>query len=382
MSSGSTGHRQELAGLLATKGITGPRWIQAVAAVPRDLFLGEAVFHPDAGAEGILWRPIRRDRTSSGEWLRMAHEDRTWVTQVDGIMAEDATQALSGAPTSSSTLPSLVVTMLERARIADGDRVLEIGTGTGYSTALLCERLGSGQVTSVECDPAVAARARTALETAGHTPALTVGDGLTVHDRDAEYDRLIATCSVRYIPACWIWQVRGGGTITAPLSGWLGGTVLAHLTVGSDGTAGGRFLADSLSFMFARPHDRPSRAHYLLNIGEQPGTRISPAVLDDPAARFVAQLGAPSAEKLGTGDHVVLLDVATGSQATTEPAPDGGWRVRQHGPLRLWDAVEDAISTWREAGSPPVPAFGLAVTREGQRVWLGCPDGPSWQLPA
>ncbi|MEU4572049.1 ATP-grasp peptide maturase system methyltransferase [Nonomuraea sp. NPDC023979] len=382
MSSSAARHRQEMAGLLASeKGVTDRRWIEAVAAVPRELFLGDAVFHPDDGAQGTLWRPVRRDRTDPETWSRMAYADRSWVTQVDGVLAEDATRALPGAPTSSSTLPSLVVKMLERAEIAEGDRVLEIGTGTGYSTGLLCERLGAGQVTSVEFDPAVAARARAALESAGHAPVLIVGDGLTAYDKDAEYDRLIATCSVRYIPAPWIWQVRDGGTITTPLSGWLGGTVLAHLTV-EPGGAGGRFLPDELSFMFARPHDRPSRAHYLLRLGEQRETRIAPAVLDDPAARFVAQLGVPSAELLGAGDHVVLLDVATGSQATTEPAPGGGWRVRQHGPLRLWDAAEDAIETWREAGSPPVSAFGLTVTPQGQRVWLGDPGGPSWSLPA
>ncbi|MFD1542443.1 hypothetical protein [Nonomuraea guangzhouensis] len=74
--------------------------------------------------------------------------------------------------------------------------------------------------------------------------------------------------------------------------------------------------------------------------------------------------------------------MATGSQATTEPSPDGGWLVRQHGPLKLWDGVERAVSAWQAAGRPHRSGFGLTVTRQGQKVWLGNPNGPSWNLPA
>jgi len=55
--------------------------------------------------------------------------------------------------------------------------------------------------------------------------------------------------------------------------------------------------------------------------------------------------------------------------------------VHQHGPIRLWDAIEKAITTWREAGNPHQSGFGLTVARESQRVWLGEPDGPRWELP-
>ncbi|GAA0827768.1 hypothetical protein ACFQVD_36200 [Streptosporangium amethystogenes subsp. fukuiense] len=80
---------------------------------------------------------------------------------------------------------------------------------------------------------------------------LVVGDGLAGYEGNAEYDRLIATCSVRYIPIPWLWQVRDGGAITAPLSGWMGGVAFAHLTVAEDGTASGRFLEDDVYFMTA-----------------------------------------------------------------------------------------------------------------------------------
>jgi protein-L-isoaspartate O-methyltransferase len=56
-------------------------------------------------------------------------------------------------PASSSSQPSLMVRMLEALDLHDNDRVLEIGTGTGFNAALLCHRLGDRNVYSVDVDP-------------------------------------------------------------------------------------------------------------------------------------------------------------------------------------------------------------------------------------
>lgn len=243
--------------------------------------------------------------------------------------------------------------MIEHGGIRLGDLVLEIGTGTGYSTALLRNVLGDHNVTSVEVDQHAADRARKALAEGGRVPALITGDGLLGAPGGAPYDRLIAACSVRYVP----------------------------YTVGAEGEATGHFLPGHTSFMIARSHDHPPRGTIDFMPGEQRPSRIDPALLDDWSGRFVAQLAAPSAERLGAGAEQVLLDVATGSQARTRPAERGGWSVAQRGPLKLWDAVEDAVEAWQAAGSPHLSAFGLTIAREGQRVWLGSPDGPGWLLP-
>jgi hypothetical protein len=193
----------------------------------------------------------------------------------------------------------------------------------------------------------------------------------------------VATCSVRYIPTAWLWQVRDGGTITATLNGWMQGSGLVHLTLSEDGTAEGRFSDEMISYMPARPHGSPPRQPFHLRRGEQRPSRIDPAVVGGWMGRFVAQLAAPSAELLGGGDDVILLDVATGSQAYTRTADAGGWVVHQWGPLRLWDAVESAIIAWQRAGSPPQSMFGMTIDPDDyeQTVWLGSPDGPRWRLP-
>jgi hypothetical protein len=134
--------------------------------------------------------------------------------------------------------------------------------------------------------------------------------------------------------------------------------------------------------MPARPHERPPSPAYVQYDGTVRECRIDPNELESWTGRFLAQLAAPSAELMTGRDRVILRDVATGSQAWTEPDRDM-WRVHQHGPLRLWDQVEDAITTWQTAGAPDQSAFGMTVAPDHtQRVWINDPDGPSWALPA
>ncbi|MFJ9035703.1 ATP-grasp peptide maturase system methyltransferase [Streptomyces sp. NPDC102406] len=356
-------------------------WRAAVETEPRELFLGPAILKQTGLPASTAWTALRRTSVPAEEWLALTYSNETWVTQIDGVLAEDATGPVEGSPTSSSTLPGLVVQMIERAGTKPGDSVLEIGTGTGYSTALLCNVLGERNVTSVEVDQNAAERARRALDAAGHSPTLITGDGLLGAPEGAPYDRLIATCSVRFVPYTWLRQIKPGGTILVTLAGWSSGHGLVRLTVDDEGGANGRFLPGYTSFMIARPHDHPPRGRLEFLPGEQRRSRIDPTLLDNWTGRFVGQLAAPSAERFGTGAEQILLDVATGSQARTRTAERGGWIVEQRGPLKLWDAVEDSVEVWTAAGSPHVEAFGLTITGGGQRVWLGTPDGPSWRLP-
>ncbi|MGW7004973.1 ATP-grasp peptide maturase system methyltransferase [Streptomyces sp. NPDC054933] len=370
--------RRALADHIAESGsLTDPEWRAGVENIPREIFLGPAVFRPN----GTTWEPVLRDQADEDEWLRLAYRDQTWVTQVEGIDAADTDAPVSGSPTSSSTLPSLVVRMLELAGISDTDKVLEIGTGTGYSTAIMCHRLGAERVTSIEYDQGVADRAAAALQQTGYAPTLVTGDGLHGHKPGAPYDALVATCAVRTIPLSWMVQVRDGGTITTTVSGWMLASGLVRLTLAEDGSASGRFTGDQVSYMLARPHERPPHPAYFRHDGTVRECRIDPNELESWTGRFLAQLAAPSAELMTTGDGVILRDVATGSQAWTEPAGDA-WTVHQHGPLRLWDQVEDAITTWQKAGAPDQSAFGMTVAPDHtQHVWINDPAGPSWPLP-
>jgi methyltransferase of ATP-grasp peptide maturase system len=357
-------------------------WRAAVEQVPRERFLLPGIF--TAGEDGT-WRPVTPDEVGEQAWLELAYTDESLVTQLDGVtIAARVSGAVPGGPTSSSTMPGLVVRMLEDLDVSDGHQVLEIGTGTGYSTALLCARLGADNVTSVEVDPDVAARADAALEDCGYSTWTVTGDGLLGYPPRAPYDRIIATCAVRRVPHTWVRQTRPSGVILATVGSWSYGTGLARLTVHDDGVATGAFLPGAVSFMHARAHhtappsgDLAARAAYPDT--ERP-TRIAPDVLDEWMPAFLAQLAAPGAQLVravhGDGrSWVYLFDIGREAFAAFDQRADGTCAVRQGGPVALWDDVEDAITTWRAAGSPGIEAFGIRVTRAEQAVWLDTPEG-------
>jgi methyltransferase of ATP-grasp peptide maturase system len=364
-----------------------PHWRHAIEVVPRHLFLPEFFRRVDAPNQ-TMWEPVTPDHVSTEEWLQLVYQNETWVTQIDRkIRPNDVSSAIAGIPTSSSTLPGLVVRMLEDLDISNGHNVLEIGTGTGYSTALICERLGAKHITSVETDPTVASNATQALHDAGYDPTLVTGDGIVGYLPRAPYDRIIATCSFRRIPDAWIAQSNQDAIILATLSGWLHGSGYAALKVKGDGIANGRFLPGTISFMLARPHTAPPidiSQTGTVDTGEARSARVSPEILDDWDARFIAQLAAPGAQHIAKsvdGGPMVdyLIDTQSGSYASITPEDDGeSSSVREVGQIALWGSIEDAILGWKKMGSPPIETFTIDVTPAEQTV--SC--GPlRWNLP-
>lgn len=384
----AAGVRRRLADELESAGaLHNARWRQAIETVPREMFLGERVYRRVDTSTATLWEPITPATTGPEEWLNLAYQDTTWVTQFDAREHLPG-GTIQGTPTSSSTLPSLVVRMLEDLDVRDGHNVLEIGTGTGYSTALLCARLGADKVTSIEVDEAVATRARSALYATGYTPYLITGDGLAGHPARAPYDRTIATCSVRIIPPAWIAQTAPGGIVLVPVSGWMSGNGLARLQVTSPGHAEGHFLPGYVQFMPARTHAAPPLTpHFPQPDGVTRSTELGADILNDWMGRFLAQLAAPTAQhtRLLGDDSApstdVLIDQTSGSVAWLTRT-GAGWTVRQTGPVRLWDAVETTIATWRAAGFPPQHEFHVAITPDIQQITLTTgADHAIWRLP-
>lgn len=116
-----------------------------------------------------------------------------------------------------STKPDLMIHMLEVLNIQEGQRILEIGTGTGYNAALLGHRLGDDNVFSVDIDPELIDTARRRLADIGRHPHLTVGNGAEGWPEYAPYDRIIATCAVRRLPWVWYDQLNPRGAVAGRL---------------------------------------------------------------------------------------------------------------------------------------------------------------------
>jgi len=108
-------------------------------------------------------------------------------------------------------------------------------------------------VTSVDIDPGLVAQARAALARVGYTPRLAAADGLAGYPPSAPYDRIIATCSVRRVPAAWLAHTRPGGVVMANLSDGV-----VPLRIDGDGIGYGKFLGQVCAFIEARPADSPA----------------------------------------------------------------------------------------------------------------------------
>lgn len=372
--------RAQLAEQLTASGaLTDPAWREAVQTVPRHRFVPG--FYVDTGStkDGLpVWEPVT-EASDRERWLKEVYSDTTLTTQFDGLDPDwnQPTRRAGGVPTSSSTLPSLVARMWADADLAHGHRVLEIGTGTGYSTALAAHVLGDDAVTSIEIDPARLDHAAAALHSCGYTPDLAVADGVHGYWPTAPFDRIVAACSVRTIPGAWLAQTRPGGKLLTTLGGWIHGYARTLLAIAADGTATGPLLPGTISFMPARSDAAPSpgNPHHWARMLTEPARaarhspeRITTATQSAFHARFLVQAVIPSAQLTRAEDDYYLVDVVTGSVAVLS-STDEGWKVREAGPIRLWERAENLLDAYDHAGQPSPETFSLHITAATQRLY-------------
>jgi protein-L-isoaspartate(D-aspartate) O-methyltransferase len=169
------GYRSQLVAELQAKGIRDLAVLRAISQVPRHLFVPESVRHR-AYEDSAL--PIAAGQTISQPWV----------------------QARS----------------LELAKLTGREKVLEVGTGSGYQTALLS--LCADQVFSVERIPSLAQAARNALTLAGISAvSLMVGDGTLGWRPYAPYDVIIVSAASPDVPRPLLEQLAPGGRLIVPV---------------------------------------------------------------------------------------------------------------------------------------------------------------------
>ena len=166
------GLRQQMVDALRRKGITDEAVLAAMAEVPRHWFLDSAL---DA----------------------LAYEDRALKIGCDQTISHPSTVAMQSQ-------------LLDLRR---GMKVLEIGTGSGYQTAVLC-RMGA-KVFTIERQKGLFEQTRKLLAEAGYRAQCFLGDGY--QGLNGSYDRIIVTCGAPEIPAALMAQLKVGGIMVIPL---------------------------------------------------------------------------------------------------------------------------------------------------------------------
>lgn len=131
--------------------------------------------------------------------------------------------------------PYVVAYMTERLGLAGDERVLEIGTGSGYQTAILA-RLAR-EVLSIEILPELAGRAREVLLGTLRLAnvRLRTGDGALGWPEEAPFDRVLVTAAAPAVPDALVAQLAPGGRMILPVGGELDLQVLRAVEKGRDG---------------------------------------------------------------------------------------------------------------------------------------------------
>jgi protein-L-isoaspartate(D-aspartate) O-methyltransferase len=368
-------------------------WRAALEQTPRHLFVSAG---SATTATGLV-----AQQPSIDTWLDQVYSDVTIVVQRRARPSQAADGVGPTLPTSSSTMPSLMVEMLEALDLHDGHRVLEIGTGTGYNAALLSHRLGAERVVSIDIDPDLVGAARQRLEVLGHSPTLVAGDGLGGVPDHGPYDRIIATCAVPQVSHEWIKQLAPGGAMLINLRGEIAGVLCLLSKHGEDDEVIGSVIRSDGNFMWLRrdPSSPFRDGEPLTVIGAKKVARrlttLSPGdILDDKDFLWSLQLELPglrmicSTEVFDPMDKVsrpgTLMYAEDGSHAQViiEPEADGQHRVIQGGCRRLWDTVEMAHEWWVRLRNPDPCRFSIVanstiqfVSLDGDTNWL------RWPLP-
>ncbi|MGH3072260.1 MAG: protein-L-isoaspartate(D-aspartate) O-methyltransferase [Gaiellaceae bacterium] len=165
----------ELAQLLARRGIGDERVVAAIAAVPRELFVPE-------------------------ELRRQAYAD----------------QALPIGEGQTISQPFMVATIAAALELRGEERVLDVGTGSGYQAAVLAEL--AAEVVSIERVPELAERARETLEQAGYgNVEVRVGDGTLGVPERAPYEGIAVAAAAPAVPDALYEQLALGGRLVVPV---------------------------------------------------------------------------------------------------------------------------------------------------------------------
>ena len=169
------GLRQKLVETIAAKGIKDEAVLKAIGNIPRHLFM-------DSG------------------FLDHAYQDKAFPIAADQTISQ----------------PYTVAFQTELLQVKKGDKILEIGTGSGYQAAVLCE-LGA-KVYSIERQQELFKKTSKFLPKLGYRPKkLIFGDGYKGLPEEAPFDGIVVTAGAPFVPKPLLAQLKVGGRLVIPV---------------------------------------------------------------------------------------------------------------------------------------------------------------------
>lgn len=302
------------------------------------------------------------------------HQGAEWILEAsDALVYEDralTTQVRNGLASSSSSQPSVMALMLEALDVQPGQRVLEIGTGTGYNAALLAHLVGEhGQVVSVELDEDLLLLAKRRLHAAGCAERVTLvhADGRQMVGGDAAFDRIMVTAGFRRLALAWIQQLRPAGVLVGNVRGKIC-SVLLTLQKDEQLQMAGHLLPQGAFFMEIHGADYPGISepdwrHYdTLAMRKRTLEPDLLQALEHQAFLFFLEGQLPGVyahlRAFGTPEHHEICQVFRSEESTAILHRNGTVEARGS----LWDSIERAYECYQQSGAPALTDYRITVT--------------------
>ncbi len=173
------------------------------------------------------FRTVPREDFVSGDYADYAYQDSPLPIESGQTISQ----------------PYIVALTIDAAEIRPGDRVLEVGAGSGYAAALIGQI--AVKVIAIERHHQLVELARLRMARLGyHNVTIVEGDGTLGWSEEAPFDAIVAAASGSHVPKSWIAQLKSGGRIVMPIGEPHGAQLLVKVTKRQDGSLDRQNLCD------------------------------------------------------------------------------------------------------------------------------------------